>query len=436
MPKFLNNVDLNKNELQNAKLHGLANAPGSPVEGQIYFDTTNGDKHAYIWDGTTWQSMSGPFFNSDIASNASISYSKLNLSNSIVAGDLTTGSVTSDAILDGTIVNADINNNAAIAFEKLASPTQAFSFNSQKITSLGTPTNPTDAANKAYVDAARSGLDVKASVRAATTPTDGNITLSGTQTIDTNVALQVGDRVLVKNQSTASENGIWIVSSSVWSRATDANGTADTGVVSGGTFTFVEEGFLNADSGWVVSSNGVINVGTDAMNWVQFSGAGQITAGDGLTKDGNTLHVNDDDVTIYVDGNDDLAVKSSATAKQVLVSQGSGTAVWEALDVGASAAVTGILPVEHGGTGGATAADAKTNLGFMTRYAANFGNGAATDYTITHNLGTRDITYTLYENASGYPVVFTDVEITDTNSITIRCSVAPTTNQYRAVIIG
>jgi hypothetical protein len=172
------------------------------------------------------------------------------------------------------------------------------------------------------------------------------------------------------------------------------------------------------------------------MNWVQFSGAGQITAGDGLTKDGNTLHVNDDDVTIYVDGNDDLAVKSSGTAKQVLVSQGSGTAVWEALDVGASAAVTGILPVTNGGTGASTASGAKTNLGFMTRYAANFGNGAATDYTITHNLGTRDITYTIYENGSGYPVVFTDVEITDTNSITIRCSVAPTSNQYRVVVIG
>jgi len=426
MPKFLNNVDLNKNELQNAKLHGLLNAPSSPVEGQVYFDTTNGDKHAYIWDGTTWQSMSGPFFNSDIASNASISYSKLNLTNSIVEGDLTTGSVTSDKIANGTIVNADINANAAIAFEKLASPTQAFSFNSQKITNLATPTNGTDAANKAYVDAARSGLDVKPSVRAATTTTDGNITLSGTQTIDTNVALQVGDRVLVKNQTTASENGIWVVASGVWSRAADANGTADTGTVSGGTFTFVEEGTLNADSGWVVSSNGLITVGTDPMNWVQFSGAGQIIAGAGLTKTANTLDVGGtaDRITVNADSVDIASTYVGQSSITTLGTITSGT--WNGTTIA----------VANGGTGATTAGGAKTNLGFMTRYAANFGNGSATDYTITHNLGTRDITYTIYENGSGYPVVLTDVEITDTNSITIRCSVAPTSNQYRVVVIG
>jgi hypothetical protein len=156
-----------------------------------------------------------------------------------------------------------------------------------KITGVATPTDATDAANKAYVDATRSGLDVKASVRAATT---ANITLSNTQTID-GVALAVDNRVLVKNQSTASENGIYIVKSGAWIRAEDADNTP-AGEVTSGMFTFVEEGTAYADSGWVLSTNGTITLDTTALTFVQFSGAGQITAGSGLSKTGNTLDVN------------------------------------------------------------------------------------------------------------------------------------------------
>jgi phage-related tail fiber protein len=127
-------------------------------------------------------------------------------------------------------------------------------------------------------------LDVKDSVRAATT---ANITLSGTQTID-GVSVTTGDRVLVKNQSTASQNGIYVVAAGSWARATDADSDAE---VTPGLFTFVEEGTVNSDSGWVLSTNSTITLGTTALTFAQFSGAGQITAGDGLTKDGNTLNV-------------------------------------------------------------------------------------------------------------------------------------------------
>lgn len=163
-------------------------------------------------------------------------------------------------------------------------------------TFTGTPLAPTAVAGTnttqiattefvtAAVDAARTGLDVKASVRAATT---ANIVLSNTQTVD-GVALAVGDRVLVKDQATASENGIYIVASGAWTRATDFDTATE---VSAGTFTFVESGTANADSGWVVSTDGVINIGTTALAFAQFSGAGQITAGNGLTKTGNTLNV-------------------------------------------------------------------------------------------------------------------------------------------------
>lgn len=168
--------------------------------------------------------------------------------------------------------------------DQFAAPTSDVSFNSRKITSLADPTNAQDAATKAYVDAARSGLDVKQSVRAATT---ANITLSGTQTID-GVVLIAGDRVLVKNQSTASQNGIYTVAAGSWARSTDADSDAE---VTPGLFTFVEEGTANSDSGWVLSTNSVITLGSTSLTFAQFSGAGQITAGDGLTKDGNTLNV-------------------------------------------------------------------------------------------------------------------------------------------------
>ena len=418
MPKFLNNVNLNKNELQNAKIQALASAPSSPVEGQIYFNSTVGDKRIYVWNDSAWKTVSGTFVNADIDAAAAIAYSKLNLSNSIVAGDITTGAVTSDKILDGTITNIDINAAAAIAFEKLASPVSSFAFNSQKITGLADPTSAQDAATKAYVDAARSGLDVKASVRVATT---ANITLSGTQTID-GISVIAGDRILVKDQSTSSANGIYDVAAGAWSRSSDADISAE---VTTGMFTFVSEGTVNADSGYVLTTDDTITLGSTSLTFVQFSGAGQVTAGAGLTKSGNTIDVIGTAGRITVNAND-VDIASTYLGQSSITTLGTiTTGVWTGTDVA----------VADGGTGASTAAGAKTNLGFMTRYATTFGDGAAFDYTITHSLGTQDVHVSVYEVSSTIMVI-PDMEVTGSNTVTLRFAVAPTTNQYRVVVIG
>lgn len=154
---------------------------------------------------------------------------------------------------------------------------------SATITGLANPVNDSDAANKGYVDALAQGIDAKASCVVATT---ANITLSGTQTID-GIAVSVGDRVLVKDQSTASQNGIYLCASSTWTRTTDAN-TWDELVAA---FTFIEKGTTQANNGYISTITAGGTLGTTAVTFAQFSGAGQITAGDGLTKTGNTLNV-------------------------------------------------------------------------------------------------------------------------------------------------
>jgi hypothetical protein len=202
-------------------------------------------------------------------------------------GRVTSGTTLSDSDIPTLTASKISNFDTQVRtsrLDQMAAPTGSVSLNSQKITNLGTPTADTDAANKAYVDAARQGLDVKDSVRVATT---GNITLTGVQTID-GITLVAGNRVLVKDQTVGSANGIYVVASGAWTRAVDFN-TNDK--VTSGAFTFVEEGTANADSGWVLSTPNPITLGTTVLSFAQFSGAGQIDAGDGLTKTGNVLNV-------------------------------------------------------------------------------------------------------------------------------------------------
>ena len=207
----------------------------------------------------------------------------------------------------------------------------------KRVGNAANPTQSTDLATKAYVDSLSNGLDVKASVRAATT---ANITLSNTQTID-GVALSVGDRVLVKNQSTGSQNGIYVVASGSWTRAADFDNSPDV-EVSPGTFFFVEEGTTQADNGYVVSNDTAITIGTTAITFSQFSGAGQITAGAGLTKSGNTLDVvgTADRITVATDSVD---IASTYVGQTSITTLGTiGTGVWQGTVIGATYGGTGV----------------------------------------------------------------------------------------------
>lgn len=396
--QFLVGIDLNKNELLNATIQNLASAPSSPVAGQIYHNTTTDITE--IYDGAAWQPLWGDtatnaFANITDGTNTAAADSgsdtfKLRTANSILGivvtndeathGDSVLFTVNQGNIDHGSIGGLSDDDHAQYI---LVAGTRAFtadqSMGGFKLTNVATPVGATDAANKAYVDALSNGLDPKASVRVATT---ANATIASDfengDTID-GVTLATGDRILIKDQSDGSANGIFTINASgPPTRATDADVSAE---VTAGMFVFVEEGTANADSGWLLSTNNPITLGTTALVFVQFSAAGQITAGAGLTKTGNTL------------------------------------------DVGAGTGIT------------VNADDVAINPAVVVRkYATDVGDGAATAYTITHNLGSRDAGVHVYDNTTPFAEVHCDKEMTTTNTVTLRFTVAPTTNKYRCVV--
>jgi len=484
--KFLTSIDLNKNELQNARIQNLAADPLSPVLGQVYFNTVANEMR--IFNGTIFEAIGLNGVTADAAEinildGATLTTTELNYVDGVTSSIQTqidtkspsnnptfTGTVTLDTgvdlVFEGATANAfeltltsgdptadrtvtlpdltttlvgrdtvDTLTNKTITsptvsglylsdlsivvegsttdgFEttlsfvdptadqtiyvpnasgtlarledklhNFALATSAVDLNNQKITNLTDPTNPQDAANKRYVDAAVVGIDWKPSVRAATTAAVTLATaLENGDTLD-GVTLATGNRVLVKNQADATENGLYVVAASgAPARSSDADTAAE---ITASFAVFVEEGTVNADSGWTLTNNGAVTVGTTALSFTQFTGLGQITAGAGLTKTANTLDViGGDGITVNAD---------SVVIDRAVV---------------------------------------------VTKYATNVGNGSSTSYVVTHGLNTRDVVVSLYDNSSPYAEVITDVEHTSTTTITLYFTTAPTTNQYRVVVNG
>lgn len=232
---------------------------------------------------------------------------------------------------------------------------------SKRITNVAEPTQATDAATKQYVDAVKVGLSVKDPVRlastAALTVTYSNgssgvgatLTNAGTQAalvIDSITAV-VGNRVLIKDQAAGLQNGIYTVTnvgsaSTNWvlTRATDFDNTAGS-EIDGGDFVFVQEGTINGDNGYVLTTNAPITVGSTSLDWAQFSGAGQVVAGDGLTKSGNTINAVGTSNRITVNA-DSIDIASTYVGQNTITTLGTvTTGTWNA----------GIIAGQYGGTG-------------------------------------------------------------------------------------
>jgi hypothetical protein len=383
--KFLTPIDLNGLELLNAVVQNLATAPAH-APGRMYFDTTVGKLG--ISTGAAWIYLSTAVdlpisldSTTDSATRLAMTAAERTKLSGIATGatanstdaQLRDRSTHTGTQLASTISDFDTQVRTS-RLDQMATPTADVAMGTRKLTGLGTPTASTDAATKGYVDATAQGLDIKASVKVATT---ANITTTGLLTID-GVTLVASDRVLVKNQTTKSQNGIWVAASGAWTRATDADAA---GELSGGAFVFVEDGTTQADTGWVITTNGSITPGTTAHDWAQFSGAGSWTAGAGLTQTGTTLDV------------------------------GAGTGITGAAD---SVAIDTAVVVR--------------------KYAASIGDAVATSFVVTHNLNTRDVMVMVYLNSGTYEQVETDVEYTSVNTVTLRFAVAPAASAYRVVV--
>lgn len=294
--------------------------------------------------------------------------------------------------IDGNTVSST-NTNGNIVLDPNGTGTVDVS--GAKLTTVGTPSQSTDAATKGYVDGVVNGLDVKQSVDFASTANVAGTYNNGAGTITaaSNGALSmdggspaIGQRVLLKDQTDNVQNGIYSVTTAgnagaayVLTRATDADANAE---ISGGAFFFVEQGSANADNGYVTTHNGTPTIGTDAITFEQFSGAGQISAGSALTKTGNTLNVAVDDSSIEINS-DALRVKASGITNAMLAGS-----------IDLTAKVTGALPVGNGGTGLSSIAKGSILVANSANTISALDGGGSTDKILLYSQSTDTLAFT------------------------------------------
>lgn len=473
--KFLVSIDLNKNELQNAVIQNLATAPATPLAGQVYYNTA--DNQLYIYNGTRWE-VAGNAVQSGLLSArpaaATVDAGTIYYATDTYLFYYSNGSAWAQTNQFGTITaqttyGASSGNGSSTDYARAdhthgtpalgtatpnaiagvtgsagsaATPskedhTHAFtpaadlSMAGFKLTTVGAPSADGDAANKGYVDSVAQGLDIKASARLATTGALSAYTFTstagGTITGNANGALSidgvtpsVADRILVKNETSgnAPYNGIYVVTTVgsagtpyVLTRSADANTSSE---VTSGMFVFIEEGTTNDNTGWVLTTNNPITLNTTALVFAQFSGAGTYSASNGVLLTGSNF---------TFAPRSGYGLQTGSSGAEIKLATTSGLNLSSDLAVGAGNGISVL-----------TNTVAIDSAVVVSKYATNVGDGSATSYTITHNLGTRDVIVSVYESTGSYAEVICDVNHATTNTITLLFSVAPTLNQYRVVV--
>lgn len=439
---FRDHLQLNQVELRQAVIENVATEPTNPApkKGQKIFNTTlnkegtfNGTSWDYVGSGAIASvSATAPLASTggntptisivpasgSTAGSMSISdFVKLgnststNTASTIVqrdsSGNFAAGTITAN--LTGTASNASQLNNQAgsyyldranhtgtqatstiVGFDtqvrtntlnQMAAPTSSLSLNSQRITSLADPVGGNDAANKNYVDAVAATGNNKGTARVVAL---SNINIASPGAVIDTVTLTNGvDLVLLAAQTTASENGLYLFNgaSSPLTRATNADTTAE---VRPGLFVFVSEGSANnQNTGYTLVTPAPITVGTTALTFTQTSGAGQITAGSGLTKSANTINV------------------------------GAGTGITVNAD------------------------DVAINTTVVPRkYSQSIGDGTSTAITVTHNLNNPNPVWDVSLVASPFTSVTPTVNHPTVNTTLFTFAVAPSVNQYRVLLVG
>lgn len=354
-------IDLLKSELRQAAIQNLTSAPSSPATGQVYFDTVlsqfgvyTGSTWVYLYNDEALQDLVGAMVSSNTETGITVTY------------DDTGGKL--------NFVLSNLND--------LPGPINNLSLGAFKITNLADGTAATDAATYGQVLSAMRGMDWKDSVRAATTVAGTLASSFESGDLIDGVMLQTADRILIKNQASGAENGIYTVNASgAPTRATDADSSAE---VTGGLTVFVNEGTTQANSVWTLTTNDTIALGSTALVFAQTS-ASTYTAGAGITLTGLAFSATVDGVTIDTNG--------AGSSLQV---------------------IAGV---------------------YTKKYSATIGDGSTLAYTVTHSLNTRDVHVTVYDAAT-YDEITTSVNHATVNTCTITFDVAPTTNQYRVVVVG